>query len=745
MTTITLYEKINRDRLEEVLLCSNIFETSDGDDDIEDLEQEEMKMKTMLETFFRMTETPKGIKINYTQKFGYGRFSSKNGLQRCKKNIRCYIAGEEYLDLDIENCHPVLLSQLCRIKKIDCGDQLREYVADKNGFIQKYKLKNKKTFIAMMNNSILYDDTFKETHDIIYNYLFPVLQKENKALYNRVKKEKMKSNKENPNVEGAFISLYLQNLENKILQVILPFLGSKGFVVGVMMYDGCMIEKNDAFDDEVMRECETHIKEQTGYSIRLTLKSTETPWRPIIEQGQILHEEPPEKFSNEKFDRLAYDMYERDNDGKQTGEINTILYKRFVKYVNKFACRFEDPHCYGWREYSNSFFRMRKYNDIKDIIPSSKELTLWKKNDLQLKYAGMVFAVDKNDPRLEGGEFKTPAYNRYIRPPTEPYDGDIETICPTFFYFLRDIICGCDEKLYVYLIHYISKMIQVGFTKQILVLMGEMGVGKGTFCEILTMLIGGIQYCNTINDIQRLENKFNAYSQTSILTIIEEVVSNAGDFHRINNILKSLATEKNTMIEKKGFDSFMDESNNNIVINSNHSNPIHLNNQNRRAGVLYVPTTVKKNYVFFNKLRKEAEDNIVYLRHYFNTFDYTEDLNSIRPTTEAEIGIQQINKSPIELFVEDELVLKGDTNDPYRRSSYIYEFYKDFCFTKGYKKVNEKIFKVEMERVLASALEMEIPEIFKRTKKGIYIQGFINTDFDDNSWAIRRRLLGYSQ
>ena len=117
MTTITLYEKINRDRLEEVLLCSNIFETSDGDDDIEDLEQEEMKMKTMLETFFRMTETPKGIKINYTQKFGYGRFSSKNGLQRCKKNIRCYIAGEEYLDLDIENCHPVLLSQLCRIKK----------------------------------------------------------------------------------------------------------------------------------------------------------------------------------------------------------------------------------------------------------------------------------------------------------------------------------------------------------------------------------------------------------------------------------------------------------------------------------------------------------------------------------------------------------------------------------------------------------------------------------------------------
>ena len=41
-------------------------------------------------TFYRMTETPKGIKINYTQKFGYGRYSSKIGIQMYLKYFDAY-------------------------------------------------------------------------------------------------------------------------------------------------------------------------------------------------------------------------------------------------------------------------------------------------------------------------------------------------------------------------------------------------------------------------------------------------------------------------------------------------------------------------------------------------------------------------------------------------------------------------------------------------------------------------------
>ena len=145
---------------------------------------------------------------------------------------------------------------------------------------------------------------------------------------------------------------------------------------------------------------------------------------------------------------------------------------------------------------------------------------------------------------------------------------DINQQCPVFFDFLKRVISNNDKEVYTWLIHYISKMFQVGKTKQLLVLQGLMGTGKSTFCEIISLIISE-NYCQTLNDIHQLEAKFNSLAQTTILTIIEEVVSNGGDFHKINSKLKSLTTEQRILIEKKGLDSFMDYSNNNQIINSN--------------------------------------------------------------------------------------------------------------------------------------------------------------------------------
>lgn len=53
------------------------------------------------------------------------------------------------------------------------------------------------------------------------------------------------------NSVGMFLSRYLQNIENNLLMSMYNCLKSRGFVVGVLAFDGCMIEKCEALNDEV--------------------------------------------------------------------------------------------------------------------------------------------------------------------------------------------------------------------------------------------------------------------------------------------------------------------------------------------------------------------------------------------------------------------------------------------------------------------------------------------------------------
>jgi hypothetical protein len=68
-------------------------------------------------------------------------------------------------------------------------------------------------------------------------------------------------------------------------------------------------------------------------------------------------------------------------------------------------------------------------------------------------------------------------------------------------------------------------------------------------------------------------------------------------------------------------------------------------------------------------------ENREIIRHFFYNFAYIDDLNSIRPTTKAEIELRKLNTKPHETFITDMLVLNGEANDEKREFGYIYERY----------------------------------------------------------------------
>ena len=142
---ITLYEKVDKQRLIDVIECENL--PFDG------IESEEWKtsMKTQLRNYLKKLKDGK-VEIEYKQKFKWGRFYSKMGFQGFKRDIRKYLNNENDCDIDMVNCHPVILEQLFKKHKIDCGDQLRNYNKDRNKFISENNLNDKLDFIKIINN-----------------------------------------------------------------------------------------------------------------------------------------------------------------------------------------------------------------------------------------------------------------------------------------------------------------------------------------------------------------------------------------------------------------------------------------------------------------------------------------------------------------------------------------------------------------------------------------------------------------
>jgi hypothetical protein len=712
---ITLNEKVDKVKLMEVIQCDNIpFEKCD------DLTWREDFKKT-LKTYYKKHNGSKGTQVRYKQTDKYGRFNASCGLQSFQKDVRKYISGDYYIDLDFINCHPVILNQLLKsnnskltstkIVKQPGFSLLEQYVKDRPTYLEKHKI-SKTDVIKLLYSETCSKTFFKDIHAQIYQELIPELTKQNKTLLARIK-AKRKKDKKDYNHLGSFLSSYLQNIENDMLQSLYNSLNKKGFRVGSLMFDGLMVEKIDNETEQELRailpELVENIREETGYSINIDFKSTKTDWIPnvpIAEPTKEVDKEIPTKFSIEKWKQLSK-VQESSERGMMV--INPEKLEEFVEYTNNFVCLFERPHCYGWRDRTNEDFDMRHWGAIENR--TGKNMKFWLESDLKLQYKKAVFIVDESDTKeLEGN------YNKYKRPAHKVFDGNIEEILPTYFDFIKRIISdNCPEK-YRYYTNRLAKMVQKGRSEQLLVLMGDKGIGKSSENDITAQIIGR-EYSQIVSDINQVSSNFNSLFEKSIVTSIEEIVTNAGDYHSVQSKLKSLVTEPYHKIEKKGIDSYMAPNHNNFTLNTNGENPVHVTKDNRRNAIFKVSNAEQNNNVYFKKLKEEVAENIEYLRHYYYTIPFIDNLNSIRPVTKEEIEMMDLNKQAVEIYIEDDLIL----DKPETLFSSVYNRYKDYC--------KENSYKVQQNKYFSQTLKRYGLETYKKgRRKDVYIKGEWNNE-----------------
>ena len=688
-TSISLYEKINYHKLEQVLDCSNI-PFNEGEDDIEWFNV----FKKSLIKYKNLKEYKnKGKLVIYKQKNNYGRFMAMDGvsLQMFQKDVRKYLCNEFYVDIDIVSCHPVILKQLLTKNDIVDSKILNSYNEDREKFIKENNLKNKVDFIKIINNENLYNINFKEIHDKIYKQLVPKLIKENKPLYNRIKNECKR--KEKGNINGSFFSLYLQNIENNILQCMFKKLNEKGFKVGVLCFDGLMVEKNKLVNEDLFRELEDTIFNQTGYLVKICEKSMDTSWVPIKEKVSI---EVKEDADFEVYSRRTAEDLFKQIKNKKTDEYNEEEYLEFTEYLNKFCCIVNSPQSYGFRDKTTDFYEIKTLNQFTDKV-GHVWVNAWKNSDDKLKYDKFVFVVDENDKTL-----KQNVYNIYERPKCKkPEVNDLKTISPLVYDYLFRIISNNCPKMFNCIINYMSKIVNVGSSHMCLVLLGRMGVGKSSICELLANLVGKDekQYYNKFEDINQLMNKFNADMMTSIITAIEELPTNAGSYHEVHSKLKTLITEKITIYEKKGIDRFKGKSNNNFVLMTNGINPVPITEDNRRFIVCQVNEVERNNSCYFVRMKKEIIEKIEEIRYFFKDYQYIDDINSIRPITETEKDLIALNQDITARYIDEmDYIFEEEFKEGKLEFNYVYQNYVEYCRTEGKKYLAKSYFSIYLKR-----------------------------------------------
>jgi phage/plasmid-associated DNA primase len=236
----------------------------------------------------KYSQTLNKIKVNYTRKKGRLFANKSLSLQSLPREVRGTIAGDIYYDIDIKNCHPVIMKFIC--EKLDiCNSYITDYVNDRDGVIElsgdDYEIT--KIFILKKLNGCSEPCEFENPmfHEWIEGYEEEVKVLTEKLcelypqLYEEIRKEKIGKGKV-WNIKGSIISIIFCSIENYLLHIMVDYFKQCEVIDEssgcVLCFDGIMVLKEKI---QTEYELKNHIKniENIYSSIGIDIKIQEKP------------------------------------------------------------------------------------------------------------------------------------------------------------------------------------------------------------------------------------------------------------------------------------------------------------------------------------------------------------------------------------------------------------------------------------------------------------------------------------
>ena len=341
---LKLFEKVDFNKLKLLLSSTELDEET----------------KNQLTSYYKK-KNGESIPVNYVYSKDLGekgRLWAEKGisLQMIRCDIRHTLARDFYHDIDMVNSGARLLSQYCKKHNIECP-KLNDYVDNREIIIKqienfhKFDRPQVKKLMSKLINLGSYKVESEDDESVKKMKFLESFSEEMKNIANeicKIEKETYKSiskNKDKPFKKATTLSTTLYTLENKCLMAMFEFFKENKINVGVLCFDGLMIEKNNKINNDlpkIIKDCEKFVFNKTKYEIKLAVKPMDEELKIDLPEftnyvesdkeaaDKILLMEGKEKFKYCRGDLFIYDertgIFEKGSD-KHHNTLNYYLIK----------------------------------------------------------------------------------------------------------------------------------------------------------------------------------------------------------------------------------------------------------------------------------------------------------------------------------------------------------------------------------------------------------------------------------
>ena len=160
-------------------------------------------------------------------------------LSYLKKEIRNSIMPKNIKDIDMINCHPVILLNLCQKNKVKC-DILKNYIENRDLILNSFgedRKTIKEMFLSVLNGG--FKKTYSENNTV--NDYLKLFEKEIFRIQNYFYLKDKRYFDKDYNYLGKNLSRIILEKENEILQIMINYFVSKRVKIFTLEYDGLKI------------------------------------------------------------------------------------------------------------------------------------------------------------------------------------------------------------------------------------------------------------------------------------------------------------------------------------------------------------------------------------------------------------------------------------------------------------------------------------------------------------------------
>lgn len=621
----------------------------------------------------------------YVDKYDYkegdiGRVYSE--FQQVPKEYRNYLLGDDCIEIDFQNCHYTLMSQIADKYGVK-NDNINHYIENReeclNSVHQDRNVAKELYLKAQYGGEMegVDNDNIKGIVKEISSIL--VMMKGDEKL-NHIKKyaEKEYKKKNNPykSLEHSFLSFVLQTIENRNVLALRDYLNQNDVEIKMINHDAVIIKKND-FDYEKFKvDMEIHIFDETDYYSVISFKPCEQKYvKPDFES-----EKEKERKKNLKAFLEMKEVWEEEKGlCKISGLSCYSMYGLEGKPRNYFSeSQLEVSYadrCYDFYENGvkrrKSFikhwidFEDKKRYDAIDSFPVKEEcpdniLNVW-----------VDFPVVSYLEKM-GDDFI--------------YDEDAVKTYREHIY----LMAGEEQESCEFLEKWIGNFFQYPASKSLCpVIIGEQGTGKDLLVDIISAIIGNDRRLTTSKPEDDVWGKFNEIMENKILVHLSEV--NSFQTSAGMNTLKDYITNPNFVIKRKGLKSSTIKSHHKYIVLSNNAMPVKCGEGQRRFVNLLSSSKMKGNNKYFDKLVDIMGD----MNKLASIYKYFMGLQNIPVRlTERDIVKSEFHQEMESIVVDEvkEFIMdfinenKNEVCDNVRIAD-LYPQYKKFCEIKYYNNV----------------------------------------------------------